>query len=116
MVIGLLLWDRFAIVTRSATQQVASREFITSARAIGCSTPRILFKAILPHLMGPLIVVASIEVAHAVLLEAALSFLVLGVLPPLFSWGLMVPEPKAQLLFRPWMYAVPGAALARLPF
>src|SRR3546814_15807328 len=42
MVIGLLLWDRFAIVTRSATQQVASREFITSARAIGCSTPRIL--------------------------------------------------------------------------
>ncbi|HEY9569130.1 MAG TPA: ABC transporter permease [Thalassobaculum sp.] len=116
MVIGLLLWDRFAIVTRSATQQVASREFITSARAIGCSTPRILFKEILPNIMGPLIVVASIEVAHAVLLEAALSFLGLGVQPPLFSWGLMVAEAKAQLLFRPWMIAVPGAGLVLLIF
>src|SRR3546814_17959747 len=61
MVIGLLLWDRFAIVTRSATQQVASREFITSARAIGCSTPRILFQEILPNIMGHLLVLASIE-------------------------------------------------------
>src|SRR3546814_6848429 len=66
--------------------------------------------------MGPLIVVAAIEVAHAVLLEAALSFLGLGVQPPLFSWGLMVAEAKAQLLFRPWMIAVPGAGLVLLIF
>src|SRR3546814_16332713 len=64
MVIGLLLWDRFAIVTRSATHPVASRAFITSARAIGCSTPRILFKEILPNTMGPMIAVATIEVAQ----------------------------------------------------
>lgn len=116
LVIGLLLWDRFAIVTRSATQQIAGREFIVSARAIGSSTPRILFREILPNITGPLIVVASIELAHAVLLEAALSFLGLGVQPPLFSWGLMVAEAKAQLLFRPWMIAVPGVALVLLIF
>ena len=116
MVIGLLLWDRFAIVMRSATQQLASREYITSARTIGSSTTRILIREILPNIMGPLIVVASIELAHAILLEAALSFLGLGVQPPNVSWGLMVAEAKSQLLFRPWMIAVPGAALVLLIF
>ncbi len=115
-VIGLLLWDRFAIVTRSATQQVASREFIVAAQAIGSSTGRILFREILPNITGPLIVVASIELAHAVLLEAALSFLGLGVLPPLFTWGLMIAEAKNQLFFRPWLIAIPGAALVALIF
>ena len=116
LVIGLLLWDRFAIVVRSATQQLAQREYITSARAIGSSTSRILFKEILPNISGPLVVIASIEFAHAILLEAALSFLGLGVQPPQVSWGLMVAEAKSQLLFRPWMVAVPGAALVLLIF
>ncbi|WP_340110238.1 ABC transporter permease [Pikeienuella sp. HZG-20] len=116
LVIGLLLWDRFAIVVRAATQQVASREYIISARAIGSSTARILFREILPNIIGPLIVVASIEVAHAILLEAALSFLGLGVQPPQVSWGLMVAEAKGQMLFRPWMIAIPGAALVLLIF
>lgn len=116
VVIGLLLWDRFAIVVRSATQQVAQREFIIAARTIGSSTSRILLKEILPNITGPLIVVASIEFAHAILLEAALSFLGLGVQPPEVSWGLMVSEAKTQLLFRPWMVAIPGAALVALIF
>ncbi|MGD9843826.1 MAG: ABC transporter permease [Variibacter sp.] len=114
VVIGLLLWDRFAVVTRSATQQLASRDFIVSAQAIGSSIPRILFVELLPNLIGPLVVVATIELAHAVLLEAALSFLGLGVKPPLSSWGLMVAEAKNQLLFRPWMIAIPGTPLVAL--
>src|SRR5262249_45348878 len=114
LVIGFLLWDRFLIVTRSATQQLASRDFITPARAIGSSTPRLMLREILPNLLGPLIVVASVELAHAILLEAALSFLGLGVQSPLFTWGLMVAEAKNQLLFRSWMIAVPGAALVAL--
>ncbi|MBN8958456.1 MAG: ABC transporter permease [Rhizobiales bacterium] len=114
VVIGLLLWDRFAVVTRSATQQLASRDFIISAQAIGSSIPRILFVELLPNLIGPLVVVATIELAHAVLLEAALSFLGLGVKPPLSSWGLMVAEAKNQLLFRPWMIAIPGTPLVAL--
>jgi peptide/nickel transport system permease protein len=116
LVIGLLLWDRFAIVVRSSTQQLVQREYITAARAIGSSTPRILFREILPNITGPLIVISSIELAHAILLEASLSFLGLGVQPPQVSWGLMVSEAKSQLLFRPWMIAVPGAALVLLIF
>jgi len=115
-VIGLLLWDRFAIVTRSATQQIAGREFIIAAKAIGSSTWRILAKEVLSNITGPLIVVASVELAHAILLEAALSFLGLGVQPPLFTWGLMVAEAKNQLLFRPWLIAIPGVALVLLIF
>jgi peptide/nickel transport system permease protein len=114
LVIGLLLWDRFAIVTRSATQQLANLEFITAARAIGSSTLRILLREILPNITGPLIVVASVELAHAILLEAALSFLGLGVQPPAFTWGLMIAEAKNQLLFRPWLIAVPASALVAL--
>jgi peptide/nickel transport system permease protein len=116
LVIGLLLWDRFAIVTRSATQQIASREFIVAAQAIGSSTGRILLKEVLPNITGPLIVVSSVELAHAILLEAALSFLGLGVQPPLFTWGLMIAEAKNQLFFRPWLIAIPGAALVALIF
>jgi peptide/nickel transport system permease protein len=114
LVIGLLLWDRFAIVTRSATQQLANLEFITAARAIGSSTFRILLREILPNITGPLIVVTSVELAHAILLEAALSFLGLGVQPPSFTWGLMIAEAKNQLLFRPWLIAIPAAALVAL--
>jgi peptide/nickel transport system permease protein len=116
LVIGLLLWDRFAIVTRSATLQLASREFITAARAIGSSTLRILLREILPNITGPLIVVASVELAHAILLEAALSFLGLGAQPPAFTWGLMIAEAKNQLFFRPWLIAIPAAALVALIF
>jgi peptide/nickel transport system permease protein len=116
LVIGLLLWDRFAIVTRSATQQLVNLEFITAARAIGSSTLRILLREILPNITGPLIVVASVELAHAILLEAALSFLGLGVQPPSFTWGLMIAEAKNQLLFRPWLIAIPATALVALIF
>jgi peptide/nickel transport system permease protein len=116
IVVGLLLWDRFVIVIRSATQQVASRDFVTAARSVGSSTGHILFREILPNITGPLIVVSSVEMAHAVLLEAALSFLGLGVQPPLFTWGLMVAEAKSQLLFRPYLIAVPGLALVLLIF
>jgi peptide/nickel transport system permease protein len=61
--------------------------------------------------MGPLIVVATLEVAHAVLLESALSFLGLGVQPPTPSWGLMVAEARGLMFYDPWLIALPGGAL-----
>ncbi|TVR11243.1 MAG: ABC transporter permease [Salinarimonadaceae bacterium] len=115
-VLGLLLWDRFAVVMRSATMQIRSLEYVTSARAAGCSTPRILFSEILPNLTGPLVVVTTLEMAHAILLEAALSFLGLGVQPPLPSWGLMIAEGRGYLFFDPWVVTVPGVALFVLVF
>jgi peptide/nickel transport system permease protein len=114
LVLGFLLWDRFAVVMRSATMQVRSLDYVAAARAIGCSTPRILATEVLPNVTSALVVVASYEMAQAILLEAALSFLGLGVQPPLPSWGLMVAEAKDFMLFEPWMILLPGLAICVL--
>lgn len=113
-VLGLLIWDRFAVVMRASTQQIRSVDYINAAKTIGCSTFRILCTEILPNVLNNLIVVATLEIAHAILLEAALSFLGMGVQPPLPSWGLMVAEGKEFMLFSPWVIAIPGAALSLL--
>src|SRR6266699_2956822 len=101
LVLGLLKWDRFAVVMRAATQQVRGLEYVAAAECVGASTHRI-------------IVVATIEAASAILLEAALSFLGLGVQPPLPSWGLMIAEGKVYMFFSFWLIAIPGTALAIL--
>jgi peptide/nickel transport system permease protein len=111
LVLGLLKWDRFAVVMRSATMQHRSLDYVAAAQAIGCSTPRILLSEILPNIAGNLIVVATLEMASAILLEAALSFLGLGVQPPLPSWGLMISEAKPYMFFSPWLITIPGLAL-----
>lgn len=113
-VLGLLIWDRFAVVMRSATQQIRSRDFVAAAQALGCSTPRILLTEIMPNIVNHLIVVATLEMAHAILLEAALSFLGLGVQPPEPSWGLMISEAKGMMFFDSWLIAIPGVALFAL--
>lgn len=116
MVLGLLKWDRFAVVMRSATQQVRSLDYVAAAQAAGASTTRVLLGEVLPNVLPQLIVVATLEAASAILLEAALSFLGLGVQPPLPSWGLMISEAKAYMFFSFWLIAIPGSALALLIF
>ena len=113
-VLGLLIWDRFAVVMRSATQQIRNLEFIAAAQALGCSTPRIILSEIMPNIANHLIVIATLEMAHAILLEAALSFLGLGVQPPEPSWGLMVAEAKGLMFFDAWLITIPGAAIFAL--
>jgi peptide/nickel transport system permease protein len=113
-VIGLLLWDRFAVVMRSATMQIRSLDYVAAARVAGCSTLRVVMTEVLPNVLNPLIVVATLEMAHAILLEAALSFLGLGVQPPTPSWGLMIAEGKNYILFKSWLIGIPGAALFAL--
>lgn len=113
-VLGLLIWDRFAVVMRSTTQQVRNLDYVSAAQAVGCSTTRIVLTEIMPNVVNHLIVVATLEMAHAILLEAALSFLGLGVQPPAPSWGLMVSEAKGLMFFDPWLIGIPGAALFAL--
>lgn len=110
-VLGLLIWDRFAVVMRSATMQIRNRDFVAAAEALGCSRTRIIMTEVMPNIMNHLIVVATLEMAHAILLEAALSFLGLGVQPPTPSWGLMVAEAKGLMFFDAWLIAIPGIAL-----
>ena len=111
IVLGLLLWNRYAVVMRSATQQVRNQDYVPAAQAVGCSTLRILLSEIMPNILNNLVVVATLEMANAILLEAALSFLGLGVQPPMPSWGLMVSEGKDFLFFEPWLITIPGVAL-----
>jgi peptide/nickel transport system permease protein len=111
LVLGLLLWDRFAVVSRSAVQEVRSLEYVLAARALGCSHLRTIFSQVLPNISQFLLVVLTIEMANAILLESALSFLGLGVQPPLPSWGLMIAEGKSQMLFKPWLITIPGVCL-----
>ena len=114
LVLGLLKWDRFAVVMRSTTMQVRGLDYVVAARATGCSTARIVLGELLPNVADALVVVATLEMASAILLEAALSFLGLGVQPPLPSWGLMISEAKSYMFFSAWLITIPGAALLAL--
>jgi peptide/nickel transport system permease protein len=114
LVIGFLIWDRFAVVMRASTQQIREVDYVNAAKAAGCSTLRILLTEIMPNIANNLIVVVTLEMARAVLLEAALSFLGLGLQPPLPSWGLMVAEGRDFMFFQPWLITIPGIALFML--
>jgi peptide/nickel transport system permease protein len=111
LTLGLLLWERFAVVSRTTTMQVRNLDYIAAAHAAGASRVHILLREVLPNILTHLVVVATLEMALAILLEAALSFLGLGVPPPLPSWGLMIAEGKDYMFFSPWVIMVPGVAL-----
>jgi peptide/nickel transport system permease protein len=111
LTLGLLLWDRFAVVARTTTMQVRNLDYIAAAQAAGASRVHILAREVLPNIANHLVVVATLEMALAILLEAALSFLGLGVPPPLPSWGLMIAEAKEYMFFSPWVIMTPGVVL-----
>jgi peptide/nickel transport system permease protein len=116
MTLGLLLWDRFAVVARVATMQVRTQDYVAAAWSAGCSRLHIVLREILPNILAPLAVVTTLEMALAILLEAALSFLGLGIPPPLPSWGLMIAEGKDYMFFSPWVITIPGLSLCLLVF
>jgi len=111
LTLGLLLWERFAVVARTTTMQVRNLDYIAAAQAAGASRLHLLLREVLPNIANHLVVVATLEMALAILLEAALSFLGLGVPPPLPSWGLMIAEAKEYMFFSPWVIMTPGVAL-----
>ena len=110
-ILGFLFWDRFAVVSRSVTQQIRGQEFVAAAEAVGASHARIVFREILPNVMSHIIVIASLEMAIAILVEAVLSFLGLGIQPPTPSWGLLISEGRNFMFFKPYLIALPGLAL-----
>jgi peptide/nickel transport system permease protein len=112
--LGLLLWDRFAVVARTTTMQVRTADYVMAARAAGAGEAWVLLREILPNIAPALAIVATLEAALAILLEAVLSFLGLGVPPPLPSWGLMIAEGRDYMFFSPWVITIPGVALAVL--
>jgi peptide/nickel transport system permease protein len=98
-------------VFRSSILSVKENEYIDAARAMGASDARIIFRHILPNAIAPIIVYGTMATGGAILTEAALSFLGMGVQPPTPSWGLMLSDAKALMQRAPWMMIYPGAAI-----
>jgi peptide/nickel transport system permease protein len=111
IVLAIATWTRYARIVRGQVLAVREREFVQSARAVGAGTARIMFRHILPNVMTPIIVVATLELARIVILEAALSFLGLGVQPPFPSWGRMLAEGRSYMETGWWIAAFPGLAI-----
>ncbi len=114
LVIALVNWVQTARVIYTETSSLAEREFIDAERTIGASTPRILFRHILPHLLPTLIVWGTLGISTTVLLEATLSYLGIGVQPPTASWGNIIFENQTYFQVAPWLVFVPGAAILAL--
>lgn len=112
LVLGIGQWVTYARIVRAQTLSLREKEFVEAARAMGDSTPSIIFRTILPNIVAPLTVIASFNVAAVILSEAALSFLGLGVPPDVPTWGSMLAESREQLLANKWWLAVfPGLAI-----
>jgi peptide/nickel transport system permease protein len=113
MVIGILGWPEVARVVRAQFLTFREREFVIAARAIGASHTKVIFREILPNAIPPAVVVASILVARAILLEAGLSFLGFGD-PNLISWGSLLSEAQERISASVWLALFPGLAISLL--
>jgi len=109
--IGILGWASVARLFRSSILSIKEKEYIEAARAIGASNTRIILKHILPNSFSPIIVYSTMNVGAAIIVEAALSFLGLGVQPPTPSWGKMLSESMSYINTAPWLMFFPGLAI-----
>jgi peptide/nickel transport system permease protein len=109
--VGIWATPGFARIVRASVITLRETDYIQAARAVGASNPRIIFTHIIPNFISPVIVYATLYMANAILVEAALSFLGLGVQPPTPSWGLMVSSGRDFLLSAPHISTLPGIAI-----
>ncbi|MEY3019407.1 MAG: hypothetical protein RLZZ272_391 [Actinomycetota bacterium] len=109
VVIALLIWPSLARVVRGSFLQYKEQEFVLAAKAAGASTARIMFRHILPNTFGPIIVNATLLIGTAIILESTLSFLGLGVRPPVPTLGNLIAEAKGALQTKPSAALIPGA-------
>lgn len=109
--LGLTGWPVFARVTRIETMKLREREFVLAAKSLAFSTTRILVRHILPNLIPSILVLATVEVARAIIRESLLSFLGLGIQPPTPSWGTMLAEGRDYMLLQWWLATFPGMAI-----
>ncbi|MBA2272063.1 MAG: ABC transporter permease [Chthoniobacterales bacterium] len=110
--IGAVQWLTMARIVRGQVKSLRRMEFIEAAEALGLPTHKIIFRHMIPNALGPIIVYATLTVPSVMLLEAFLSFLGLGVQPPMSSWGVLIKEGAENMEEFPWMLIFPGAALA----
>jgi peptide/nickel transport system permease protein len=109
--LGLASWMTFARAARGSTLSVREGEYVLAARALGAGSGRIMLRHVLPNIVAPLIVFTTFQVPSRILAEATLSFVGLGIQPPMPSWGNMLSQSRGYLLAQPWLVALPGLAL-----
>lgn len=114
LVIALVNWVSLCRAIYTQTRSVAEREFVEAERAIGAGESRILFRHILPHVLPIMLVWGTLGISTTVLLEATLSFLGIGVQPPIPSWGNIINENQTYFTTAPWLVFIPGAAILSL--
>lgn len=112
LVLGLTGWMTIARLVHGEVRALSVRPFVESAVGLGASDLRVLVRHILPNAMTPVIVAAALGLGNAIMLEAGLSFLGLGVQPPTPSWGNLIASGRDTLVNAPWVAAAPGVALA----
>lgn len=111
IVLALTSWLRYARIIRGQVLALREREYILSAHAIGASTWRIIIRHLLPNVLTPALVVATLELARIIIMDAALSFLGLGVQPPNPSWGRMLADGRVYISSAWWIVTFPGIAI-----
>ncbi len=109
--LGLTNWSFTCRLTRAATLSVKQLGYVEAARSLGYGTFRIMLTQILPNVAGPIIVIGTLGMGGAVLAEASLSFLGLGIRPPFPSWGSMLSDARDQIATAPWISVFPGLAI-----
>lgn len=109
--VGLGYWGGYARVVRGQVLSLRERDYITAAHAIGASDLRIMFRHILPNVLAPVIIMSSLMMADAILIEATLSFLGMGAQPPIPSWGSILAGGRTYLRMAPWVTLFPGIAI-----
>ena len=110
--LGAVSWLTMARIVRGQVMSLKHQEFVLAARATGVSTPKIIFRHLVPNALGPVIVYATLTIPSVMLSEAFLSFLGLGVRPPRVSWGSLAAEGAQQLAVFPWQLLFPGITMA----
>lgn len=111
LVLGGTSWVVYARMVRSETLSIKERDYVRSAKAIGAKDFRIIMKYILPNVISSFIVIATLNVATTIILEASLSFLGLGIQPPDVSWGLMLSDGREYIATSWWVATFPGIAI-----
>jgi ABC-type dipeptide/oligopeptide/nickel transport system permease subunit len=111
IVLGAAGWPIYARVIRAETMAIRERDFVVAGRALGMSHARLVFRQILPNLMSPIVVIATLQVAQVIILESFLSFLGLGIQPPTPAWGNMLGEGRVYMLNSWWIATFPGSAI-----
>jgi peptide/nickel transport system permease protein len=111
VVIAVLLWARYARLVRGEALAIRHRDFVDRARVAGASDLRIMARHILPNLVNTVVVLATLEVGHVIILESTLSFLGAGIPPPTPAWGLMVADGRTLIMNAWWLAFFPGLAI-----